>query len=1139
MESQKKAFMVVAVIAIICSLMSTQYVVSRTNMLITIDAKGAYIVLGGVDRVVEGGGTTSYVLQNNTGNYTLNFGSWLHNTTKIYTAAIVVVNREPYPIYLYKADISTLSGVKIYIWAHPNATKLPEAFRDHSAEDTGRWVYNLTDPSEHYAWKIGASPTAYDKNTVVVRLYNLSGTGAYRDTSLSWVKSGTGYIWALPQFDIASDGTIFEGAIPGCSNCVFIYVKIMITNNTQVNNIYASLKLYFSSCVPPGYTEISSSWWNTDWKCRRPITIQENSGNNLIDYQVAINITYDSDMKTDFSDLRFTWKPRTWWNTSWQFRKPIIIYEQSGNSLIDYQVAINITYNSHMQPDFDDLRFTWFNETSNEEQKIPYWIESKSDGNWAYVWIKIPEIPANGQAMVYVYYGNTTAVTSESDGDAVFEFFDDFEGTSLNTSKWVAYADDYAVSNSILRINKGGIELTSALPFNIQDGYIVETKIKHEVSATNYGGVLPEVASSSYTASGNANADATILYMRGYSDDTVEYWIGDGSTNSYNVAEAINSGWTPENGVWYITGISVEGGTVKLWRDGVAGNTTTGINWAKNLRYIKLGSYDRNDSRDIQDTSYDWIRIRKYTDPEPYVLIGNEQIHGEQKLPYWIESKSDGNWAYIWVKVPEIPANEQTTVYMYYGNSQASSESNVTNTFIRVIDGVVGAWHFDESSETTEYDASGYGNDGTYYGEVFNDGVVNGSSWVYGKHGKALSFDGVDDYVELPLIDDVRNDKNWTVAMWIKPESLDGALIGFIDGYETETHNGWWIELVNGDIKYVYEYGSGNNQEFVWDVNLEVGEWYHIVLRRVQSAARLFINGIDKGRMEGNTATGGNETSIFRIGIRSYGTFFNGTIDEVRIYNKTLSDADIKTIYENNTFIRDYLVAYWRFDDGSGTTAHDTHHIVYETNKDGTKFINALSFDGENDYVEVPDSNSLDAQDYLTIVAWVYPRGVPTGASGDDRWIIVEKLGAYYMTYDYNQKLAVYWYDTSSEGYHVSNATIPTNTWTFVASVWDGSYVHLYINGELDRSVATSTPGRVNNNPLHIGYESSSLPRSFNGIMDEIYIFNKSLTQEEIWDLYNNYGYTTTNYLGKVLVRKYTSPETTYLTGEEQVLLQG
>ncbi|MFZ8804232.1 MAG: DUF2341 domain-containing protein, partial [Candidatus Calescibacterium sp.] len=268
---------------------------------------------------------------------------------------------------------------------------------------------------------------------------------------------------------------------------------------------------------------------------------------------------------------------------------------------------IQALYQAKARLDYGDIRFT----DSDGSTLLNYWQEA--DGRF---WVKVPYIPANSTKTIYVYYGNPSA-TSLSNGDATFDFFDDFEGTSLDTTKWVAYANSYSVSNSVLRVNIGGIERTSAFPFNIQDGYMVETKVIHYTSAGGYGGVLPEVASSPFTASGNANANATILYMRQVGSATVYYWIGNGASASYNVANGASTGWTSSNNVWYITGISVRGGEVKLWRDGTAIVTVTGITWYKNLKYVKLGSFHRNAAYDIQDTGYDWIRVRKYTSPEP------------------------------------------------------------------------------------------------------------------------------------------------------------------------------------------------------------------------------------------------------------------------------------------------------------------------------------------------------------------------------------------------------------------------------------------------------------------------------------------------------------------------------------------
>ena len=121
-----------------------------------------------------------------------------------------------------------------------------------------------------------------------------------------------------------------------------------------------------------------------------------------------------------------------WWNSSWQYRRPITITEQSGSTLTDYQVKLtidtaNLISEGKMNSDCSDIRFT--DENDNE---IPYWIENGCNSANTIIWVKVPNIPANGQTTIYMYYGNPDA-TSESNGDEVFIFWDDF---SSDTGKW-------------------------------------------------------------------------------------------------------------------------------------------------------------------------------------------------------------------------------------------------------------------------------------------------------------------------------------------------------------------------------------------------------------------------------------------------------------------------------------------------------------------------------------------------------------------------------------------------------------------------------------------------------------------------------------------------------------------------------
>lgn len=105
-----------------------------------------------------------------------------------------------------------------------------------------------------------------------------------------------------------------------------------------------------------------------------------------------------------------------------------------------YQHSVTIPTKPGMLHDFRDLRF--FQPDGSE---IPFWIESKTDGSTAFVWFK-PYSASNRQA--YVFYGNRDAV-SQSNGDKVFEFFDDFLGSSLS-ARWTTYGSPtVSVSNSI------------------------------------------------------------------------------------------------------------------------------------------------------------------------------------------------------------------------------------------------------------------------------------------------------------------------------------------------------------------------------------------------------------------------------------------------------------------------------------------------------------------------------------------------------------------------------------------------------------------------------------------------------------------------------------------------------------------
>ena len=200
-------------------------------------------------------------------------------------------------------------------------------------------------------------------------------------------------------------------------------IDVSILEPTIINETYDYGGTYIEA-IYNGYRElpfetiqVENFYW---FKVTESITINELEtktyvinfttpyvGNSKIDVEGRIGVIIDDHYY------------HPWFYADWGFRRPIIITEHNNTNLTDYVMYFNITYDSDMNPDFSDIRFTWLNETSGEEEEIPYWIETYENASWVKVWTKVPFIPANGTALVYVYYGNPTA-TDASNFNAVF-----------------------------------------------------------------------------------------------------------------------------------------------------------------------------------------------------------------------------------------------------------------------------------------------------------------------------------------------------------------------------------------------------------------------------------------------------------------------------------------------------------------------------------------------------------------------------------------------------------------------------------------------------------------------------------------------------------------------------------------------
>lgn len=150
------------------------------------------------------------------------------------------------------------------------------------------------------------------------------------------------------------------------------------------------------------------------------------------------------------------------WLSGWDYRKEQTVTGSTAGAQTNYQMEMTVHKGSgtdsatdvycggNCKDDFGDIRWT----ISDGTTLMDYWIESVDSGNRAVFWIEIPSIPVYpGTVAVYMYYGKSDA-TSISNGDATFMFFDDFTGTTINTSKWTVVGP-YHSQDDVLKTTGG------------------------------------------------------------------------------------------------------------------------------------------------------------------------------------------------------------------------------------------------------------------------------------------------------------------------------------------------------------------------------------------------------------------------------------------------------------------------------------------------------------------------------------------------------------------------------------------------------------------------------------------------------------------------------------------------------------
>ena len=416
--------------------------------------------------------------------------------------------------------------------------------------------------------------------------------------------------------------------------------------------------------------------------------------------------------------------------------------------------------------------------------------------------------------------------------------------------------------------------------------------------------------------------------------------------------------------------------------------------------------------------------------------------------------------------------------------------------------GLVGYWSFDGPSINSGQAKDLSGNN--------NDGTISGATGATGKIGQALGFDAINDEVQAGN-SGMNGDTTWTVSGWIKPTAGDNSEGHFFDQSPAQSN-------VNSGTFHFFCGDDATSASFPY------GTWTYVTLVADGSGHHLWINGSNVSSGAQTCAISGGNMFIGRYyGAGDY--FFNGNIDEVRVYNRALSSGEIGDLYRSGQMTmnasqtgnsKNGLVGVWSFDGPDVNMSTNTAYDRSGSGNNGTisgatlvmgKVGSALSFDGNTSYINIGSTNLPSGSNARTTSLWFKLNSN----------VAQEFLGLGVTTN--NNRWGMYYNADNKLYLEISNAsrsipwTYDTNWHNFVAIMPSGqtdiSSIIICLDGNCPATSGSS--GQTVNTSVASGYQvigglalnSSGRGDLTSGLLDEVRIYNRALGANEVKDLYN------------------------------------
>lgn len=368
-----------------------------------------------------------------------------------------------------------------------------------------------------------------------------------------------------------------------------------------------------------------------------------------------------------------------------------------------------------------------------------------------------------------------------------------------------------------------------------------------------------------------------------------------------------------------------------------------------------------------------------------------------------------------------------------------------------------------------------------------------------GKANSAYSFNGLGNYIDIHSNNLPQNAKPYTLAAWIKPNgSGNFGIIGWGTWGSSASNNGFRTDTNTGNPQLVNYWWSR-------DIAVQIptlfdGNWHHVIATYDGTTRSLYFDGNVVGSdtpIAPNIGSGGNA----RIGSTNNAEWFNGSIDDVRVYKRSISANEAKALassYDSSVQAASGekgLVGWWKMDGNAKDSSPNRNNgtvsgATLTTDRKGAAN-SAFSFNGTSNLINLPTSAALNLNTY-TFAAWIY---LPSTAGN-------------FAIFGSSNPGGPYWRVANGglQAQGCANGSVGAGAWHHLVYAVNNSTgaSKIYVDGGLNASCNGSVQSYTYSN-LQLGVRQNSIDY-FNGFIDDVRIYNRVLSATEIAAQYNSYN---------------------------------